>query len=51
MHWVNKFKIHSKNFRVIKEINKGFFGTVYKVEDKETRQYYAAKVIIAQNTK
>ena len=50
-HRINQFKVNIKNFKIIKEINKGGFGVVYEVEQKETHQRYAAKVILTDDTK
>ena len=41
----NQGEIDIKKFKKIKRISKGGFGVVYKVEKKETGEFYAAKII------
>lgn len=41
----NKFKIDIKNFKIVREIQKGGFGSVYSVQDLRTNEYFAAKII------
>ena len=48
---INPFKIQSKNFKIIKEINKGTFGIIYEVEEKKTAEHYAAKIIITGSSR
>lgn len=47
----NQFKVNPKNFKVIREINRGAFGIVYEVEESKTSVRYAAKVILTGNSK
>lgn len=42
---LSKNEIDIKKYKKINRINKGGFGIVYKVEEKETREFFAAKVI------
>ena len=42
---VSKLEVDIKNYERIKRINKGGFGTIYKVKDKKSGDFYAAKVI------
>ena len=41
----NQAEIDIKKFKKIKRISKGGFGVVYKVEEKETGELFAAKII------
>lgn len=40
-----KYRVSSKNFKVIKEIKNGSFGSVYSVINTKTNKKYAAKVL------
>ena len=44
-HNFNQYEIDIKKYKKKKRINKGGFGVVYEVEDKETKELYAAKII------
>lgn len=46
---IKEFELDLTNFEVKGLINKGSFGKVYKIKDKRTGQFYAAKVIEIQN--
>ncbi|KAK8870184.1 hypothetical protein M9Y10_008061 [Tritrichomonas musculus] len=46
---INNYKIQLKNFKIVKEINRGAFGVVYEVKDKKTDKHFAAKVIKYEN--
>ena len=39
-----------KKFKKCKRISKGGFGIVYKVEEKETGEFFAAKVIDCEDS-
>lgn len=42
--------VSPKNYEVIKEINRGGFGVIYLVENKENKQLFAAKVNLQGST-
>lgn len=42
----NKFKIDIKNYKIVSDIQRGGFGSVFKVRDQATETEYAAKIII-----
>lgn len=41
----DEYKIDISKFSKLKSVNKGGFGSVYKVIEKETQKIYAAKII------
>ena len=42
---ISKLEVDIKNYERIKRINKGGFATIYKVKDKKSGEFYAAKII------
>lgn len=44
-----KFLINLDNFKVIKKISSGGFGRIYEVQDKKSKEKFAAKIIDAED--
>lgn len=47
---ISDYKINVKNYKVVKELNRGGFGIVYKIKNRSTNQIYAAKVLLSGNS-
>lgn len=45
----NQFLVNLKDFKVIKELNSGSFGSIYSVEHQKTKEQFAVKVIKGGN--
>ena len=44
------YKINIKDYKILKELNRGGFGIVYKIRNKSTNETLAAKVILSGNS-
>lgn len=44
-----QFEIDLSKYQIIGNIGSGSFGNVYKIQEKETKKYYAAKVLLGSN--
>ena len=47
---ISDYKINLKDYKILKELNRGGFGIVYKIRNKNTNVVLAAKVILSGNS-